>query len=171
MDNAIILPLPEGEEEEDEEVEVDEEEEEDNNNNADDDDTNDTPTKTTKNKDTTSKSTSKSKHYTILLSTTSPDRKPIILRRSDGFEKRLLVRCGRCKVVLGYVLDEVHFGKGVQTQAQTQTETQQGESDNSAPGVIYVLPGAVTETGDLEREIQVEREEWSGWEELGKGRS
>lgn len=174
LDNAIILPLPEDtkdDEEEEDDDGNDDDDENDKNNGQDDTQQQQHTARKNKNKDT------KSKHYTILLSTTSPDRKPIILRRSDGFEKRLLVRCGRCRVVLGYVLDEVHFGKGIQPQAQTQAQDQgqgqgQGENKeggaNSTPGVIYVLPGAVTETGELEKEILVEREEWSGWEELGK---
>ncbi|PKY04413.1 hypothetical protein P168DRAFT_343929 [Aspergillus campestris IBT 28561] len=48
-------------------------------------------------------------HTTILLSTTQPDRGSTIIRREDGFEKRRLIRCGRCRVVVGYFLDGVHF--------------------------------------------------------------
>ena len=183
LDNAIILPLPkqsEGEDgdeeqEQEQELELEQEREEevddsvtprdkeaDNNsskkNDKDNNATSQPDVEDKKNKSDTT-ATSKSKHYTILLSTTAADRKPIIIRRSDGFEKRLLVRCGRCKVVLGYVLDEVHFGK-------VSGEGQDG--GNSAPEVIYVLPGAVKKTGELEKEVRVENEEWSGWEGLGK---
>ncbi|KAL5000993.1 hypothetical protein BDV10DRAFT_161162, partial [Aspergillus recurvatus] len=49
------------------------------------------------------------KHYTILLATNSRDRKPTLIRRSDGFEKRFFLRCGRCRIPVGYFLDHVHF--------------------------------------------------------------
>ncbi|KAK2734204.1 hypothetical protein FQN57_001858 [Myotisia sp. PD_48] len=109
-----------------------------------------------------SSSSSSSKHSTILLSTTTPDRKPIILRRSDGFEKRLLVRCGRCKVVLGYVLDEVHFKKGNDSSEHQTTES----IAEKEPDILYVLPGALAETHELDKEVHVGREAWAEWESL-----
>ncbi|OAX77288.1 hypothetical protein ACJ72_08416 [Emergomyces africanus] len=128
-DKALILPLPkadEGEEEEEEEEEESENESEAGNN-----DTNTTTTTTTNSQQNADSPEAKNKkkkksvkaklestlqrhlkqqqHYTILLSTTTPDRQPTMIRREDGFEKRLLLRCGRCRVVMGYALDEVHF--------------------------------------------------------------
>ncbi|KAL4945221.1 hypothetical protein BDV06DRAFT_185182, partial [Aspergillus oleicola] len=35
-------------------------------------------------------------HYTILLSSSTRDKKPTLIRREDGFEKRVFLRCGRC---------------------------------------------------------------------------
>ncbi|EEQ91254.1 uncharacterized protein BDCG_06374 [Blastomyces dermatitidis ER-3] len=130
-------------------------------------------------------------HYTILLSTTIPDRKPTMIRREDGFEKRLLLRCGRCRVVMGYALDEIHFaaaaaaaaageGGGGDGDGKTAKEKEDvdGEGDGEdnkedrgrerrrrkAEEVVYILPGALVETGEMGK---VEMEEWAGWE---KGR-
>jgi len=63
--------------------------------------------------------------YTILLSMTT-DTRPTIVRREDGFEKRYLHRCGRCRLVLGYELDESHF-----------------PVDGSKVKILYVLPGGM----------------------------
>jgi hypothetical protein len=75
--------------------------------------------------------------YSILLSTTV-DRKPVMIRREDGFEKRLLLRCGRCRVVVGYKLDEAHFGGG------------EGVSEVGKEGrVVYLLSGGLMGTEDM----------------------
>lgn len=68
--------------------------------------------------------------YTVLLSL-SPDRRPTIIRREDGFEKRVLYRCDRCLLVVGYVLDESHYS---------------AEDDSARTKVLYVLPGGVMST-------------------------
>lgn len=86
------------------------------------------------------------KHTTLLLSTTVPDRQPTLIRRDDGIEKRLLLRCGRCRVVMGYYLNRVHYS----TKMETDT-----------PPAVYVLPAALVETeymgeGGLEGE-------WRQW--------
>ncbi|KAF3480557.1 uncharacterized protein GIQ15_05904 [Arthroderma uncinatum] len=180
LDNAIILPLPKakptGEEE-------DEEEKEDDSSDEEGDEGKDqreaqisrqmesATLKSGAKKAVSSSSASSSQHYTILLSTTTPDRKPIILRRADGFEKRLLVRCGRCKVVLGYVLDEVHFKKGDDKKAVTETDISGEQSNTTGTGeleVIYILPGALIETSELGKEVQIEKEAWAEWESLAK---
>ncbi|GAQ39831.1 uncharacterized protein AtWU_07970 [Aspergillus tubingensis] len=107
------------------------------------------------------------KHYTILLSTTIPDRKHTLVRREDGFEKRLFLRCGRCRVVMGYFLDEVHFG------GMTSTNREGGDGEGDGEGekarVVYLLPGALVETGVMLRDEELERvvkgldREWVGW--------
>ena len=43
--------------------------------------------------------------YSLLLNTTL-DRKPVVVRREDGFEKRWVRRCGRCRTGVGYGLEE-----------------------------------------------------------------
>ncbi|ODM14551.1 hypothetical protein SI65_10037 [Aspergillus cristatus] len=95
------------------------------------------------------------KHYSILLSTSIPDRKATLVRREDGFEKRLLLRCGRCRVVVGYFLDDVHFP---------------GHADDTNGGgggakVVYLLPGGLIETGIMgdEDKVKLMDQEWSGW--------
>lgn len=128
-------------------------------------------------------------HYTILLSTTIPDRKPIIIRREDGFEKRLMLRCGRCRVVMGYALDEVHFpdhnvGAGAGAAGKDGGDGKMGDGENDgddkvekareirrkkAEEVVYILPGALVETGEMGKgAIKVETEEWANWEKGAK---
>jgi hypothetical protein len=73
----------------------------------------------------------KGKGYTLLL-TLLRDRHAKIVTREDGFEKRTLLRCGRCRLVIAY-------------QLETQGK------------FLYVLPGAVTESKELGKgEVEVE---------------
>ncbi|EGD96549.1 hypothetical protein TESG_03989 [Trichophyton tonsurans CBS 112818] len=183
LDNAIILPLPKksasAEDEDNDEEEEDVEEEDRDKRHSEkasgeaeiSQQMESATLKPGSRKGKSSASSSSSQHYTILLSTTTPDRKPIILRRADGFEKRLLVRCGRCKVVLGYVLDEVHFKK-VEDNKGGAGGTTEGEDSNVSgtgePEVIYILPGSLVETEQLGTEIKIEQESWAGWESLAK---
>lgn len=145
-DAALILPLPvsgaaEDDEEEEEEEEEGKEEKEGNG----------TTTQTQKQR----KTKRKGKDYSILLSTTLPDRKPTLVRREDGFEKRLLLRCGRCRVVMGYFLDPVHFPDN------------NGEERDGDAKVAYLLPGALMETGVMvqgdEGKMKAMDQEWTGW--------
>ncbi|KAF4287113.1 hypothetical protein KXW98_007873 [Aspergillus fumigatus] len=169
QDNALILPLPHADEDEDE----------------DDDDDNDDEKKEEEKPDATTspepgsetnqtirtegeaesegqagRKRRKQKHYTILLSTTLPDRKATLIRREDGFEKRRFLRCGRCRVVVGYFLDAVHF-----PVVQRAEDVVEGEGASQEPRVVYLLPGALMETeimGDEEKMEALDRE-WSGW--------
>jgi hypothetical protein len=79
-------------------------------------------------------------HTTLLLATTIPDRRATLIRREDGIEKRLLLRCGRCRVVVGYYLDRVHWENG----AEGVNAKVDGEGER--PPAVYILPGAVVET-------------------------
>ncbi|EAW12004.1 uncharacterized protein ACLA_007630 [Aspergillus clavatus NRRL 1] len=102
-------------------------------------------------------------HYTILLSTTVPDRKATLIRREDGFEKRVLLRCGRCRVVVGYFLDGVHFGD---TRMRTGAAGDEGvEMEEEERTVAYLLPGALVETGEMgdEEVMRAMDREWVGW--------
>ncbi|GFF51095.1 hypothetical protein IFM46972_09208 [Aspergillus udagawae] len=170
QDNALILPLPRADDDEDDDGELDA--------HADADATTSPETETnhagksegegesegegqeerTRRKQ---KQKQKQKHYTILLATTLPDRKATLVRREDGFEKRRFLRCGRCRVVVGYFLDAVHFpvanGKG--------EDVVEGEGPDQEPRVVYLLPGALMETeimGDEEKLRAMDRE-WSEW--------
>ncbi|EYE98718.1 uncharacterized protein EURHEDRAFT_448310 [Aspergillus ruber CBS 135680] len=97
------------------------------------------------------------KHYSILLSTSIPDRKATLVRREDGFEKRLFLRCGRCRVVVGYFLDDVHF------LGHTDDK---GAGEGGGAKVVYLLPGGLVETGAMgdEDKVKAMDQEWSGWE-------
>jgi hypothetical protein len=73
--------------------------------------------------------------YSIVLSTVH-DKKQVVVRGEDGFEKRLLFRCGRCKVVLGYELDKMQFG----------------DVDHGRVGrIVYLLPKALMTTEEMEQ--------------------
>jgi hypothetical protein len=63
------------------------------------------------------------------------DPKVIIVRREDGFEKRYLQRCERCRLIIGYHLDSSQYGgaKGF------------GRGD----GMVYILPGSLMSTEDM----------------------
>jgi len=67
-----------------------------------------------------------------------PDRRPIIVQREDGFEKRILLRCGRCNLVLGYAIDELH-----------------------ASSPIYLLPGGLIETSDMVKGMRPAAPPWA----------
>lgn len=69
----------------------------------------------------------------VVLQNIVSDRKAVIIRREDGFEKRRLVRCSRCNLVVGYKLDEAQFKDG------------QANAEN----VLYILRGAFTSTEDM----------------------
>lgn len=70
----------------------------------------------------------------VLLNTIL-ERKPVVIRRSDGFETRYQRRCGRCDLVIGYHLDGAQFG----------AEKASGRFDK----VIYVLPGSLRTTNAM----------------------
>jgi hypothetical protein len=94
-------------------------------------------------------------HTTLLLATTIPDRRATLIRREDGIEKRLLLRCGRCRVVVGYYLDRVHWGNG-----NGMKKDDEGESDAERPPAVYILPGALVET---EKMGSAGDEGWREW--------
>jgi hypothetical protein len=100
------------------------------------------------------KTTQTQSHTTLLLSTTIPDRRATLIRREDGIEKRILLRCGRCRVVMGYYLDSVHWDTPGQGHGQGE------EKDEEK--VVYVLPGALVGTEDL-GSAGVGEEEWRKW--------
>ncbi|TGZ85237.1 hypothetical protein EX30DRAFT_314215 [Ascodesmis nigricans] len=109
--------------------------------------------------------------YTLLL-TLLRDRLPKIITREDGFEKRHAWRCGRCKVIVGYQLDEIHYELGPKSdthatgtvivgggeagadkdRARKERERQGGKGRRW----FYVLPGAITETEGLGKEARKE---------------
>ncbi|KAJ5320597.1 hypothetical protein N7508_000880 [Penicillium antarcticum] len=89
-------------------------------------------------------------HTTLLLATTIPDRRATMIRREDGIEKRVLLRCGRCRVVIGYYLDEVHYS------------TSGGGQEGERPQALYLLPGSLVGTEGMGGE-GVGEGEWREW--------
>jgi hypothetical protein len=62
------------------------------------------------------------------------DQKPTIVRRSDGFERRLLYRCSRCGLVVGYEI----LPDGI----STDNDDRKGYKGK----VIYILPAGDVST-------------------------
>ncbi|KAH6666273.1 hypothetical protein B0J14DRAFT_678240 [Halenospora varia] len=94
--------------------------------------------------------------YTITLGI-NKDAKPVIVRREDGFEKRQLWRCERCRAVVGYEL--AHTGAaqgGEKMDMDVEVEGYKGT-------VMYVLPGGVMSTDVM---IQSGKE---GGRKIGEG--
>lgn len=96
-------------------------------------------------------------HYTIPLSTLLPDPTPVIIRREDGFEKRLLLRCGRCRVVVGYRLCNTAVGPTTDQDLDVDEEGEEDEDSDTIglrqgkqEGAIYLLPGSIVGTEDLD---------------------
>ncbi|TLD39666.1 Saccharopine dehydrogenase [Venturia nashicola] len=73
--------------------------------------------------------------YSVLLGTT-PDDKPTIIRRPDGFEKMYMQRCGRCTTIVGYQLDKSQF----------PSEKEDGKKEY----VVFVLPGGLLTSEEME---------------------
>ncbi|KAJ5927901.1 hypothetical protein N7466_006857 [Penicillium verhagenii] len=105
----------------------------------------------------------RTKHATLLLSTTIPDRRATLIRREDGIEKRILLRCGRCKVVMGYYLDAVHYGESGNAKTRAVEEEGEGEGALEKRTAVYILPGAVVETEKMGTNGAEGEAEWRGW--------
>lgn len=102
-------------------------------------------------------------HVTILLSTIFPNPYRSIVRRADGFEKRIFLRCGRCQVFMGYFLDAIHFPR----QKTSTTGQNDEDSSDTEPRVVYILPGALVDTSVLadgdEAKLSARDGEWKQW--------
>lgn len=70
-----------------------------------------------------------------------------------------MLRCGRCRVVVGYFLDRAHFGS-------SSAGAGAGSGSGSGAGsVVYLLPGALVDTGCMgdEHVMKMVDREWSSW--------
>lgn len=72
------------------------------------------------------------------------DRKAIIVRREDGFEKRLLLRCQRCNLVLAFQLGGAQVDEGTESNR-----------------IVYLLPGALVSTDDMKAAKMPATPEWA----------
>ena len=94
------------------------------------------------------------KDYTLLLSSVR-DRRPCIIRREDGFERRLLWRCGRCRLIFGYQIDDEDEDKEDKDNAAAAAGGDEGDEKKrkkkkkEKKGYVYVLPGSVTTAEDM----------------------
>jgi hypothetical protein len=103
---------------------------------------------------TTTLQTREKDDYTLILSLTK-DRTAQIITREDGFEKRWIWRCGRCRIISGYQLDDAHFDPpGSTGQSETMDEKEKKRTDRKRKRYLYILPGAVLPTEELGRELK-----------------
>ena len=80
---------------------------------------------------TTEQKQQQQQHYpSLLLPALRPARKPIMVQREDGFERRRVWRCGRCGVVVGY-----------------EVEREKGRKEVGR--VVFLLEGGLVETGEM----------------------
>lgn len=86
--------------------------------------------------------------YARLVST-ALDRKPLIVRSSDGFEKRYLQRCSRCNIVIAYQLDWSQFPSPVPTPEGGTTSTGHNSHTGRREDLVYLLPGGVLSTNEM----------------------
>jgi hypothetical protein len=103
--------------------------------------------------------------YSLLLSTTQ-DRKPTMVRREDGFEKRILLRCGRCRLVVGYKLDAAHFRPAERGAVGRVVGDGEGKTDvgTSEVEVAYLLPGGLVSSEELKTGKIPEVVDWRQWD-------
>lgn len=94
--------------------------------------------------------------YTALVSLAVPARQaPVIIRRSDGFEKRWVLRCGRCKLAVAYHLDWSQFEQKTIAEGKVVAGSGGGGNKDSEvrkgrrEDVLYVLPGALMTTEEM----------------------
>jgi hypothetical protein len=77
--------------------------------------------------------------YTTIHSL-APDKKITIIRKEDGFEKRVLYRCERCRLVVGYEVKSAML-EGEEMDLDGENN---GEGEGGYRGkVIYLLPGGL----------------------------
>ncbi|RFU26378.1 hypothetical protein B7463_g9970, partial [Scytalidium lignicola] len=75
------------------------------------------------------------------------DKKPIVIRREDGFEKRLLWRCGRCRLVVGYQIPaEGGEPMDVDSSGKGRSGEDEEEEEERDLKVVYLLPGGLMST-------------------------
>lgn len=93
--------------------------------------------------------------YSIVLGMVRDSaNKPTLLRREDGFEKRVLWRCGRCRVVVGYELLSSVGAAPVHEESEERMEIDDAETDEGKGKevkqykgkVLYILPGGLMST-------------------------
>jgi hypothetical protein len=74
------------------------------------------------------------------------DKRVTVVRREDGFEKRICWRCDRCNLIVGYELQ----GQGERGEAIEGLEGPDGKGKGREEGyvgkVLFLLPGGVQST-------------------------
>ena len=68
---------------------------------------------------------------------TMVDPDAVILKLDDGFEKRYLVKCSRCGVMVGYQLDQAQYANSKDVYGRLES-------------ALFLLAGGLVSTADLE---------------------
>lgn len=71
------------------------------------------------------------------------------MRREDGFEKRVLYRCSRCKLVIGY---ELQAQTGDAMDIDEGSGKGKGKEEGYTGKVLYLIPGGVLSTDVMVRQ-------------------
>ena len=85
------------------------------------------------------------KDKNVILENVVRDPKDIVVRLSNGFEQRTVLRCNRCHLVLGYEL--------------RRSIAELGDSDGQ--DVVYILPGSLATTEDMKAGRVPELPSWA----------
>ncbi|RKF54929.1 hypothetical protein OnM2_093009 [Erysiphe neolycopersici] len=95
--------------------------------------------------------------YTLLLGI-EKDSKIHTIRKSDGFERRILYQCSRCKVVIGYeILPESGVAE-LDTTNRIHAEEDEDKSVGSV-NIMYILPGGLMTTEFMASKEKIMEEE------------
>ena len=81
--------------------------------------------------------------YTILVGLQA-DQKTTIIRKEDGFENRILYRCVRCRLVVGYEIASGTVSQEMDVGARDGGRA--GSRDVYTGKVLYLLPGGIMST-------------------------
>lgn len=80
------------------------------------------------------------RNYTLLHSLDlASAQKSLVVRREDGFEKRWILRCGRCNLVVAYQLDWSQFGDEAREKVGRRLD------------ILYLLPKSTVMTEALQK--------------------
>lgn len=92
--------------------------------------------------------------YTLLLGL-DKDPKATVVRRQDGFEKRKLHRCARCRLVVGYELPDQTRGGNEDVEMDGTTGKGKEREEEYMGKLLYILPGGVMSTEAMMTERKV----------------
>lgn len=69
----------------------------------------------------------------------------VVVEVANGFERRRLIKCTKCKLIVGYKLDQTHYP----------------DSSIDAENIAYLLPGGLMSTEDMQAGKIPENPAWA----------
>lgn len=75
----------------------------------------------------------------LLSSNIKPVKKPVVVQREDGWEKRRLWKCGRCGITVGYEI--------LRDEELVEDVDDGGKNEEGVGKVLFLLEGGLMETG------------------------